>query len=220
MNAKCRNPRARSLSPPPRSIGDPINIKDFEFSTNFLHLFRQSALLKSHFVKSRVIKPHSHQPFANTASRFSVTLLGLMPRNCQKELCTLPPSPFWCRLSIHCCCSSYCCPQLVAPLDVFLRLFDSSCCSTYVSVIPGLVLQNTVLQVVVVQVALAEAVTPNRCYCWRYTLPWAVQRSCTLHLKAMSLTLRLLIFPFVAGQGKTIACSLQSLVTFGDRCSE
>ena len=54
MNAKCRNPRAGSFFSWPESIGDPISNNFFEFSTNYLHLFRQSALLKSHFGKSRV----------------------------------------------------------------------------------------------------------------------------------------------------------------------
>ena len=35
MNAKCRTPRARSLSPPPGLIGDPISNSGFEFSINF-----------------------------------------------------------------------------------------------------------------------------------------------------------------------------------------
>ena len=63
MNARCRTARARSLSSRPASIGDPISNNGFEFSTNVLHLFRQSALLKSHLVKSRVAGPPSHRPF-------------------------------------------------------------------------------------------------------------------------------------------------------------
>ena len=40
-----------------KSIGDPISKVGFEFFTNFLHLFRQSALLKSHSVRSSVTGP-------------------------------------------------------------------------------------------------------------------------------------------------------------------
>ena len=65
-NDKCRTPRARSLFSRPESIGDPINNNSFEFSTKFLHLFRQSALSKSHFVKSR--PDHLH--------------IGFLLRNC------------------------------------------------------------------------------------------------------------------------------------------
>ena len=40
---QCRTARARSLSPRPESIDVPINNSGFEFSTDFLHLFRQSS---------------------------------------------------------------------------------------------------------------------------------------------------------------------------------
>ena len=49
------------LSPPPASIGDPISNGGFEFSISFMHLVRQSAVLKSHFVKSKVIGPPSRR---------------------------------------------------------------------------------------------------------------------------------------------------------------
>ena len=52
-----------SLSPPPESIGDPISNSGFEISINYVHLLRQSALLKSHCVKSSVTGPPS-RPYA------------------------------------------------------------------------------------------------------------------------------------------------------------
>ena len=62
MNARCRSARACYLCPRPKSIGDPISRSGFYFSTNFPHLVRQSALLKSHIVKSSVTGPPRQQP--------------------------------------------------------------------------------------------------------------------------------------------------------------
>ena len=49
--------RACSLSPPPKSIGDPSNQQKRFRVFYHLHLVRQSALLKSHVVKSGVTGP-------------------------------------------------------------------------------------------------------------------------------------------------------------------
>ena len=149
-----QNPRARSLFSRPESIGDPINNNGSSSLTICCILFRQSVLLKSHFVKSRVIG-HLH--------------IGLLPRNCHGESYTHPPSPFQCRLSFHCYCC--CCPRpevlLDAPfasltLPVVRRLRQS-----FRSPVPNSVLQVTVAQ------AVAQAATPNHCYC--YLLPRAAQ---------------------------------------------
>ena len=106
MNVRCRTARARSLSPRPESIGDPISNSGFELSTNFLRLFRQSALLKSHSVRSSVTGPPRQRPLV---SEFS------------ENLCTYPPTAFQCQLSFHdhcyCCYCCYCRPRLEAFLD-------------------------------------------------------------------------------------------------------
>ena len=119
---------------------------------------RQSALMKSHFVKSRVIGP-----------------IDRLPRNCHRGSYTHPPSPFECRLSFHCCCCHcYCCPQLH-------KLLDAPFASLTLPVVRRLHLRapvpTSVLQVVEVQVAvaLAEAVTPSPCYCYCYPLPRSAQ---------------------------------------------
>ena len=133
--------------------------KGFEFSTNFLYLFRQPALLKSHFVKSRVIGPPSHRPSASELSRRIV------------HTSTKPIS-----VSVDCCRNCFCCPQLEA-------LLDFPCASSILPAVRRLhqsfrsPVTNTVLQVAVVQVAvaLAEAVTPSRCHCHCYLLPRAAQ---------------------------------------------
>ena len=161
MNAKCRTARVCSSSSPSEAIGDPISNNGFEFSINFLHLFRQLALLKSHFAKSSVTSPPSRPsatatgfpvaPFRSDTFEFPQTIVH-----------TCPPSPFQRRLSFHCCCC-YCCPQLEALLDV-------PCASSSLPVVPRShrsfrsPVPNSVLQVAVVQVAvaLAEAVAPNR----------------------------------------------------------
>ena len=100
--------------------------------------------------------------------------VSLPSRNVKRELFTRPPSPFQCRSSFDCFCC-YCCPQLEA-------LLDSPCSSTVASVIS--VFPNPVLQVTVVQGAVAQAVaqvaTPNRCCCYCYSLPWAAQEAASL----------------------------------------
>ena len=101
MNASCRTARACSLSPPPKSNGDPISRSGFEFSTNVLHLVQQSAFLKSHIVKCSVSSPPRRQP---SVSGFP------------EKTCTHPKVPFWCRVTSHCCC--YWRPLLQALLDV------------------------------------------------------------------------------------------------------
>ena len=82
-----------SSSSPSESIGHPINNNSFEMSITFLHLVRQSAWLKSHFIMSSVTGPPS-RPSANAATG--------SPH---------PPSSFQCRLSFHCCCCCYCFPR-------------------------------------------------------------------------------------------------------------
>ena len=58
MNAQCRNAHACSLSlHQSRLVIHPIGRSGSEFSTNFMHLVRPSALLKSHVVKSGVTGP-------------------------------------------------------------------------------------------------------------------------------------------------------------------
>ena len=121
MNAKCRTARVCISSSPSEPISDPISNNVFELSINFLHLVRQSALLKSHFVKSSVTGPPSR-------SSATATSFPLPSRNVHRESYTHPPIPFQCRLSFHCCCCyCSCCPQLEALLDAPLRLFDSPC---------------------------------------------------------------------------------------------
>ena len=123
MNARCRTARVCSSSSPSESIGDPISNNNFEFSINFLHLVRQSALLKSHFVKSSVVGPPSPLQVSPKPSRnFHLHALlqpqqvsPLTSRNFHRESYTHPPIPFQCRLSFHCCCC-YCCLQLEALL--------------------------------------------------------------------------------------------------------
>ena len=72
MCARYRTAQVCSSSSPSESIGHPIINNGFEFSINFLHLVRQSALLKSHFVKSSVAGPPSRS--SATATGFSVAL--------------------------------------------------------------------------------------------------------------------------------------------------
>ena len=145
------HPCARSLFSRPESIGDPINNNGFEFSTNFLHLFRQSALLKSHFVRSRVIG-HLH--------------INLLPQNYHGESYTNPPSPFQGRLSFHCCCC-YRCPQLDVLLDApFASLTLPVVRQLHLSFrspVPHSVLQLAVVHVAVAQ-TVAQAATSDRCY--------------------------------------------------------
>ena len=138
MNARCKTARTRSLSLRPESIGDPTNNNGFEFSTNFLHLFRQSALLKSHF---RQIK----SPRTTFTSTFVL-----------RELCTHPLDPFQYQLSLslslsfHCCCC--CFPRLDA-------LLDAPCASLPHPVVQRL---RRSLRSLVPNPVLAEAVTLAR----------------------------------------------------------
>ena len=214
MNARCKTARARSLLSRPESIGDPFNNNGFEFSTSFLHLFRQSALLKSHFVKSSDVGPLSRPSATATGFRnfhlrallqplkgFPVTLSEFSPSRpatatgfpvtlgistftpfCNRY--RFPCNPlgiskenrthihqahsFQCRLSFHCCCSYCCCPRLGLLQDApfassvlpVVRRFHRS----FRSPVPNSILQVAVVQVAVAQ-AVAQAATPNRCYC-------------------------------------------------------
>ena len=110
--------RTCSLSPRPESIGDPISNSGLEFSANFLHLFRQSALSKSHFV---------------TSSGFGPPRQRLSASECSEILSTCPPTPPQCQLSFHCCCyCCYCCPWLEA-------LLDAPCTSLALPVVRGII---------------------------------------------------------------------------------
>ena len=132
MNCRCRTARVCSSSSPSESIGDPISNSGSEFSINFLHLVRESALLKSHLVKSSVmLSVHLHALLHPLQVSLQPHLVQL-PRNLHRESYTHPPSPFQCRLSFHCCCCYYC-PQLEALLDapcasLTLLLFDGCIC--------------------------------------------------------------------------------------------
>ena len=132
-------------------------------------------MLKFHFVKSRVIGPSS-RPSANTATSFTVTFSRCDPPSHPSATATGFPVTLSRsdtlelsrahvhQASFHCCC--YCCPQLEALLDAPCAFLILPAVRrwrlSFRSPVP-----NYVLQVVVVQVAvaLAEAVTPNRCYC-------------------------------------------------------
>ena len=118
MSAMCRTPRARSLFSWPESIGDPISNNFFEFCTNYLHLIRQSALLKSHFGKSRVTGPPSHRLSASEISQ------RIVHTSTKPILVSVELSLLLLLLSASCCTSG-----------CSLRLFGSPCCSTVSSVI-------------------------------------------------------------------------------------
>ena len=203
-------PRARSLSPPPESIGDPKSNSGFEFSFFFLHLVRQSSLLKSHFVKSRVIGPPSHRLSASELSR-RIVHTSTKPFSVSVELSLL----LLLLLLL-----------LSAARDTSgcsLRLFDSPCCSTVASVISvscskprfasggssgggagggaGGNAEPLLLQLLLLLLLLPPF--PGR---RKRLLPFA--------LRAMSLALRPLVLRFLGGLSKAIACSLQSFVTF------
>ena len=142
----------------PESIGDPINNKGFEFSTNFLHLFRQSALLKSNFVKSRVLRPASHR-----LSFSRIVHTSTRPISVSVEL----------ELELHCCC--YCFPRHEAPLDapcasLTQRVVRHSR-QSFRSLVPNLVLQVTIRVAVALTVTLAVAVAvavavTHHCHCY------------------------------------------------------
>ena len=107
--SRCRIVRVCSSSSSSESISDPINNNGFEFSVNVLHLVRQSAFLKSHFVKSSVTGPPSRSSFFFSCNRCRIpVILSEFPHN--------PPMSFQCRLNFHCCCASSGCS---------LRLLDS-----------------------------------------------------------------------------------------------
>ena len=95
-----------------RLVIHPIGRSGSEFSTNVLHLVRQSALLRSLVVKSRVTGPRRRAT--------------LCPRDFQGESCKHPLIPFRCRLSSHCCCC-HCCPLIQALFRWSLHLFRSPC---------------------------------------------------------------------------------------------
>ena len=117
MNAKCRTSRACSLSPPPKSIGDPSNqhkrfrvfyqFSAFGATIGFVELSTSSSLALPVHLDGNVV-----------------------PRDFQGESCTHRPIPFRCRLSSHCCCCCcHCCPLIQA-------LFDAPCTSFALPVRP------------------------------------------------------------------------------------
>ena len=117
MNAQCRTARVCSSSTPSEWIGDPISNNGFEFSINFLHLVRQSALFNS-TSSSQALSVHLHtllQP---------LQVSPLPSRNFHRESYTHPPIPFQCQLSCW-----YCCSQLEA-------LLDAPCASSILPVVP------------------------------------------------------------------------------------
>ena len=165
-------------------------------------------------------------PLVARALFLAVLCTDLLPQNLYGESYSHPLSPFQCRLSLHCCCNCYCYCYCFPRLEALL---DAPCASLTLPVVrrshqsfrspaPNTVLQVAVVPVSVVQaVALAEAATPNRCYCYPFTVVtwcWWRWRLPPFVLRAMSLALRLLNLRFLGGLNKTIAGSLQSSVTF------
>ena len=95
-------------------------------------------------------------------------------------------------------------------LPVVRRLHQS-----FWSPVPSSVLRVAVIQVAVAQVA--QVATSNRCYCFCCPLLQAAQEVAPFAFTAMSLALGLPFLWFCGSLSKTIACSLQSFVTFGGR---
>ena len=85
-----------------RLVIHPIGRRGSEFSTNFLRLVRQSALLKSHVVKSGVTSPRRRR----CASGFSGRIV---------HASTNPISGSVALSLLLCCC--HCCPLIEALLD-------------------------------------------------------------------------------------------------------
>ena len=193
MNARCKTALSHSLSLRTvlcfpefdKSINDPISNSGFEYSTNFLHLFRQSALSRSPTSSSQ----------SSSVRQDGYLLL-------RRGWHTHPPLPFLCQLCFHCFCyCCFCCPWLEVlrgALCAFLVLaVVEQLHQSFRSRVPNPVFQTVPVQVAVEQ---AEAATSNRCYCYilsRQLLDAGGARGChPFALQAMSLALRRLHSPF------------------------
>ena len=204
MNAKCRTP-----VPVPCSLNHSQSVIQSTTAVSssqpiFCICFRQSALL-SHFVKSRVIGPPSHRP---SASELSQRIVHTFTK------------PISVSVELHCCC-----PRLEGTSGCFLPLFwlsllfDGCICHF------GLLFQipfckwrwfkwrwrrrrrRRQSRTAATATATATA-TP---------FPGRRKRLPSSALRAMSLALERLILQFFGSLSTTIACSLQSFVTFGGR---
>ena len=157
------------------------NSRPIQFTTNFLHLFRHSALLECHTVRSSVAGPPRQRLSAPEFSERKVhTSTNPISLSVEVSLLLL-----LLLLLLYCC---YCCQRLEA-------LRDAPCASLALPVVRWLRLSfrsrvpKPVFQVAVAQ---AEVATPNRCCSYllpgSYLMPVALEAAlpspsgrCLLH---------------------------------------
>ena len=141
LNAKCRTLSVRSLFYDQSQSVIQSTTTLSSSLPNFCICFRQSALLKSHFVKSRVIGPPSYLVSASKLSR---------------RIVHISTKPISVTVELSCCC--YCsCPRLGELLDAPFASLAFPVVRRSLQSFPSPV-PNSVLQVTVVQVAVAQAV--------------------------------------------------------------